>query len=181
MGRVGQWLQVGANVGILIGLVLVIVQINQNSELTRWQLTQQRWTEVLGRYQTMMGENPAEVMEKAVMHPETLTYSDHIVLESYIAHVWSQRLRIRQLEALGLYDPQDWLQGFQGTGKAGTVGWPFGNAFGQALWEEYGPDAFSSDPEFRAAMDKEVRSVTAQTQKERYSRIQDKIAGLVAD
>ena len=35
MGRLGQWLQVGANIGILVGLVLVSLQIQQSSHLTR--------------------------------------------------------------------------------------------------------------------------------------------------
>ena len=38
MGKLGKWLQVGANVGILAGLILVALQIQQNSELGRLYL-----------------------------------------------------------------------------------------------------------------------------------------------
>ncbi len=36
--KFGYWLQIGANVGILAGLILVGLQINQNTELTRMSI-----------------------------------------------------------------------------------------------------------------------------------------------
>ena len=40
--RVNQWLALGANVGVLIGLILLIVELNQNSDLLRAQIHQSR-------------------------------------------------------------------------------------------------------------------------------------------
>ena len=36
--RINRWLTLGSNVGILAGLILVAVQIQQNSQLVRMQL-----------------------------------------------------------------------------------------------------------------------------------------------
>ncbi len=40
--RVNQWLTLGANMGVLIGLILLIVELNQNSDLLRAQIHQAR-------------------------------------------------------------------------------------------------------------------------------------------
>ena len=40
--KVNSWLALGANVGVLIGLILLIVEIRQNTEMTRAQINQSR-------------------------------------------------------------------------------------------------------------------------------------------
>ena len=40
--RVNRWLTLGANLGVLIGLILLIVEIEQNSELVRAEIEQTR-------------------------------------------------------------------------------------------------------------------------------------------
>ncbi len=37
--KIGYWLQVGANIGILAGLILVGFQINQNTKISHADLT----------------------------------------------------------------------------------------------------------------------------------------------
>ncbi len=41
--RITAWLQVVGNFGLIIGLVLVAIQINQNSNLSRAQLAHDAW------------------------------------------------------------------------------------------------------------------------------------------
>ena len=62
--RAGYWVQVAANVGILAGLLMVGIQINQNSELVREQLDHATWTDNLNLHLAMMGENPAFISDK---------------------------------------------------------------------------------------------------------------------
>lgn len=41
-GSISSWLTLGANIGVVIGLVLLIVELNQNSDLVRAQIHQAR-------------------------------------------------------------------------------------------------------------------------------------------
>ena len=40
--KLNSWLTLGANIGVLIGLVLLIVEIQQNTEMMRAQINQSR-------------------------------------------------------------------------------------------------------------------------------------------
>jgi hypothetical protein len=41
-GKVNSWLTLGANVGVVVGLMLIIVEIGQNTEMMRAQINQSR-------------------------------------------------------------------------------------------------------------------------------------------
>ena len=40
--KINQWLALAANIGVLIGLILLILELKQNNELTKVQVTQMR-------------------------------------------------------------------------------------------------------------------------------------------
>ena len=40
--KVNKWLTLGANIGVLIGIIFLAVEIRQNTEMTRAQITQSR-------------------------------------------------------------------------------------------------------------------------------------------
>ena len=61
--KVGYWLQVGANLGLLAGLVMVAIQINQTSDLTKDRLYFDRWAENFNMRNTMLGENASAVVK----------------------------------------------------------------------------------------------------------------------
>ena len=67
--KLSGWITVATNVGLLLGVILVVFQINQNSELAREQIDHQSWTDNMNLYLTMMGDNPAATIAKAVEHP----------------------------------------------------------------------------------------------------------------
>ena len=80
----GNWLQTIGTIGLLIGVVLVIVQINQNSQLVREQIYQQRLSDRYAWRHAMLGENPAVALEKAILKPTEVTLADHIVIDAYL-------------------------------------------------------------------------------------------------
>jgi hypothetical protein len=92
-GKVGQWIQVGANVGILAGLVLVGIQINQNSELVREQLDHETWTDNLNLHLAMMGDNPSAAVAKAMENPSDITVEESRILDAYLSYWALSRLR----------------------------------------------------------------------------------------
>lgn len=76
MGKVAQWLQVVANIGILLGLILVGLQIQQSSHLTRGALF---FSSHIDGWQAIdlsdKSENFSKTFAKAVLEPERLTDS----------------------------------------------------------------------------------------------------------
>ena len=82
--KLANWLQVVASIGLLGGLVLVGLQIKQNSNLLRVQLTYEesrRYTEI---EVAMLGEDPAAVWEKSLLEPAELTLREQRIMEAYI-------------------------------------------------------------------------------------------------
>ena len=69
-----------------MGLVLVVVQIDQNSELVREQMYQARWSDRMNLYLAMMGENPAAALAKADEDPQSLTYEESRVITAYLRY-----------------------------------------------------------------------------------------------
>ena len=49
--NLNSWLSLGANVGVVIGLILLVVEINQNTQLTRAQMNQDRATTAMSEQQ----------------------------------------------------------------------------------------------------------------------------------
>ena len=84
--KTSHWIIILGNAGLLIGVALVIFQINQNSQLVREQLYQARWTDDLNLHLAMMGENPAAAVAKAIENPSTLSVEDSRVLEAYVLY-----------------------------------------------------------------------------------------------
>ena len=84
MNQIGLWLQIGANLGILFGLILVGVQISQTAELMRLQLLYQESGRAIENETSIMGETSADVIEKAALDPENLTYAEMRIMEATI-------------------------------------------------------------------------------------------------
>ena len=82
--KVGYWLQVGANLGLMAGLVMVAIQINQTSELTKDRLYFDRWEEHFNLGYATLGENPQEIIAKAKTAPQELTHADLEVISNYL-------------------------------------------------------------------------------------------------
>ena len=55
--RVGRWLAVGANVGVLFGLLLVVLQLQQNREFTRAQIRHEIAMGIVDQLQEQSGNS----------------------------------------------------------------------------------------------------------------------------
>ena len=84
--KTSHWLMIIGNFGLLVGVILVVIQINQNSELTREQLNYAVWTDRMNLQLAMMGENPAAAVAKAIEAPSELTVEEAKVLDAIYTH-----------------------------------------------------------------------------------------------
>lgn len=76
-------LAIGTNVAVIIGLVLVILELNQNAELTRIEMINEANATENSLFQTLMDEVPKDAIAKAVECPEKLELSEYVVLDAY--------------------------------------------------------------------------------------------------
>ena len=58
--------------------------------------------------ESMLGENPAEVVAKAVTTPELLTDAELVVMDSWMMREIAQAQRIMQLAESGIYPSEAW-------------------------------------------------------------------------
>jgi hypothetical protein len=102
--RLQSWLQIASNVGLLVGLVLVAVQIKQASDLTRYTLMVSSYQQETDHFDALMGENPAAVVARAKIEPEALTPADVEVLVAHSEWLFSMMRRNGHLEESGMFD-----------------------------------------------------------------------------
>ena len=108
IGKLNNWLQVSANIGIVLGLVLVGVQLRQNSELARIQLLNDESQRVVEFELELVGEHGASVWAKSIEDPENLTLEEVRIMEALL---WSFIENLRgtyRLAQLGLLEDSDW-------------------------------------------------------------------------
>ncbi len=53
-GKVNQMLTLGANFGVLIGIILILIELNQNADLMRAQMTQERANHLVEKYDAII-------------------------------------------------------------------------------------------------------------------------------
>ena len=63
-GKLGSWLQIVANVGIVVSLIFASVQLQQNSELLKTQLLYEESSRATDLETKFVGENAAAVIKK---------------------------------------------------------------------------------------------------------------------
>jgi hypothetical protein len=74
--KISNWLQITANVGIVGGLLLVGVQLEQNTDLLKTQLLYEESSRMVELETKVIGENAAKVWAKSLTDPQNLTLAD---------------------------------------------------------------------------------------------------------
>ena len=94
--KVSASLTVGANIGVLIGLIVLIVELNQNTDHLRLQVMDQINARQVTHNAIFLAENPAPVIEKSLIDPENITYTEFLLLDAYLMNVmFSGSIRVR--------------------------------------------------------------------------------------
>ena len=168
--KTSHWITVATNIGLLLGVMLVVFQINQNSELVREQISHASWTDDMNLHLAMMGENPAKSVAKAIESPAELTVEDTKILDAYLTY-WSMA-QIRKIHTYGrgmeIVPPASFAADDRGLALHRRV---FGNAYAKSRFEDgFGP---SLTPRMRGFME----SISGNESKEDYERILERIKG----
>ena len=125
--KVNRWLTLSANVGVIAGLILVAVQINQYTLITKAQIINDYYLADMELELAMMGDNPAGSWIKAIYTPNDLTNEDAAVVDRYFNYGLVQIQRLEKMHELGLAE-DDWEDRFD------YLRWHLGNEVGRRWW-----------------------------------------------
>ncbi len=125
-----RWLTLGANVGVLAGIIFLALEIQQNSSLARLQFADERRATWQQGELVVFGDSIAHVWEKSVLDPASLSLAETRILDAYLAFQLSNSFRVFELEQAGLLD--------EGTTKQtleGSLPFFFDTEFAKTWWE----------------------------------------------
>ena len=140
LGQLNSWLGIVANLGVVVGLVLVALQIRQNTRITKAQVANDWFLADMQLELAMMGENPASAWAKAVVAPDDLDDREAAVLDRYFNFGLVQIQRLQKMHELGVADAQ-WME------RASYLSWHLGNEVGRRWWSHFRggfPDEFAA-------------------------------------
>ena len=146
MEKLNHWLTLISNVTILIGLILVAVEINDNTRAVRSQEVGALHEMSLTRQSVLLSENVNQAYTKSLLSPGELTFEEMSLLINYIAMTLNNLERSYMAYTNGIITEEDWND------QLYTVPIYLGTEFGQTLWVQLKND-YSNLPDFVDALE----------------------------
>lgn len=149
--KVNRWLTLGANIGVLVGIIILAIEIQQNSDHLALQLEFQATQKIFENNRDLQNPGRALIFGKAITQPEELTFEEGLVATSIVINLlneWEDRYFIHQA---GLIGQIDWKRHIKE-----NIDWTLGNQF--AL-ECYKSNRSAFEPEFVEYVDSLLASV----------------------
>ena len=134
--RLSRWLTLGANVGILLGLILVGFEISQNSALVRAEIINSAFSDQQARAVARVGENSAEVWARSIEDPSTISLADVQVMEADLMVSFLGLRRAALMEEIGVFTGR-WRQDYEWLSR------PFTTPIGRAYWNYWYDDSIN--------------------------------------
>jgi hypothetical protein len=129
--KLEQWIQLSSTGAVLVGVVLVVIQLRQNSELIELQILKDDANSYIENEINLLPDNIYEIRQKSLDAPDELTLYEYQVLDGlYWATAVSRWRSLYDLAERGLVNQSAWKNLIQE-----DVDWYFANEFGRAWWE----------------------------------------------
>ena len=97
--KANHFLQIGANLGILLGLLLVGVQINESNRIANAQFIADDYTVTMTSYELIIGESLSGAWARASSNSSELTDEDIVVIDAFLSREWFKSRRERDIAA----------------------------------------------------------------------------------
>lgn len=149
--RVTRLLTLAANVGVIVGIVFLVLEMRQTSAIATAQVRLEYsagWRSVDGSRQD---ESFSEVITKSIENPKELSLSEVVQLDAYYSGILDQMMNAQTARIAGLVDGPF-------SEVANIVGvMYFSDEFARSWWKQVRSD-WSSPPgnEFQETMDKAI-------------------------
>jgi len=128
--RFASWIQIIGNLGLLAGLILVGVQIQQNTTAVQAQMLSEQMAASIALRLTIAGESPAVALAKAIDEPDKLSTEELVVLQNLQLANYLYRARNELSVSLGVLAPASLEWG----AEASAIEF-FGTTYGLAWWQ----------------------------------------------
>ena len=150
MDRLSSWLQITANIGIIGGLILVALQLQQNSEILQAQMMSAESRSVIDQEMQIVGEQGAAAWVAAMSDPANVSPEQHRIMEAILWSAVESWRHIEELSKLGLADVD---AQYRVTEEAP---WYFGSVYGRAWWITR-RDGSQLSEELKSVIDQAIR------------------------
>ncbi len=100
--RVSRWLTLAANLGVIVGLIILIVEVRQNADLTRAQLLANRDDLLVQIELSLASPESSAAWVKSIREPKSLTDTEIRMVESHLVAVMLQWHHMFTMEEAGL-------------------------------------------------------------------------------
>jgi hypothetical protein len=168
--KLNRWLALCANIGVLVGIVLLVVELDQNSNIARLELELSR-NEIFQQGEVALyGDRGADVWAKAVMDPMSLSPAEIRIMDGYLTNAVNRSQKVYDLELAGLREDGAALQYMRE-----DLGFEVGNQFAQTWWA-HSKDLWGDD-EFARMLDSVISEKDPNFNKNRILGIQRDLAG----
>ena len=87
MNKLNDWLQLAAALGVIAGLLLVAVELRQESNLTRAEMGFEAFGAFEQIYRSAQNEMTANAIAKACENPLEMTTAEHTIVTNYYSEV----------------------------------------------------------------------------------------------
>ena len=109
------WLQIAGNVGLIAGLILVAVQIQDSNRIASAEMFSASVDMGVSINTSQLGETPQKSMSTVLSEPEVATVEDMFVADRVYDAILRQLVRIHVFDELGLFGsetvtPQGYVQ-----------------------------------------------------------------------
>ena len=126
---INRWLTLGANIGVVLGLIILIVEVRQNAALTRMSLE----ADNIGQYQALelriADPVTSPIWVKSILEPEALTDAEIRTIDGLLASLLQQWWQLLLMENEGLVSHARIERQIRNQGP-----FAFGNVFAQRWW-----------------------------------------------
>ena len=166
--KVNQWLSLLANFGVVIGLILLVIEIRQNTDFIRQEAVVARadfgqgsFVDFADVHQILVDPEFANIFSKTVRNLGELTVTETIQVSHFLSRVMTMLFRDAYGARIGVYEMnneliEDALPQF------------FGNQFAQSWWQAV-KDHYP--PEFAQLIDAEMALVSVESNREFYGEL----------
>jgi hypothetical protein len=153
VSRLGDWMQIVSNLGLIVGLALVALQMRQASEIASAELSSQYYLQMADAYGVASGDDLPAAWARAQMNAPDLTDAELSAVKYFLLRQWLMSARQARMSEKGfdisVVDPA-FVQGWVNT---------LGNETALRWWNAERDRALAFDPTFRDAVDARLHEV----------------------
>lgn len=164
--RVGHWLTLAANLGVIVGIVFLVLEIRQNVDIATAQVRLDYAAGWRSIDEQRQDEAFARVYSKSILNPDELSFSEVVQLDGYYIGVIDQMQSAYTASRSGLRPGQ-----FENVARQVAILY-FSNTYSQAWWRQ-SKKSWSNleDSGFQKIMDEAIGATDERGNQEFYEGI----------